>query len=177
MSVPALGLIWAEGAGGVIGAAGALPWHLPEDLAHFKAVTAGATVIMGRRTWESLPDHARPLPGRRNIVVTRSTGWSEFGSETAKSVEAALDLAVGDRSWVIGGAQLFRAAAAHATVAEVTEVRGRFAGDTYAPRLGDMWSEIDGVYEPGWQESVTGLGYRFRQLQRSTVVAGDAQPA
>ncbi len=85
-----LGLIWAEADGGVIGAAGGMPWHVPEDLAHFKDVTAGAPVVMGRKTWESLPERFRPLPGRRNIVVTRNGDWSAAGAERAGSLEGAL---------------------------------------------------------------------------------------
>ena len=73
---PEVGLIWAEARGGVIGAGGGMPWHVPEDLAHFKALTGAAPVVMGRKTWESLPPRFRPLPGRRNIVVTRQTDWS-----------------------------------------------------------------------------------------------------
>ena len=78
-----LGLVWAQARGGVIGKDGGMPWHVPEDLAHFKAVTSGHPVIMGRRTWESFPARFRPLPGRRNIVVTASPSWAEPGAERA----------------------------------------------------------------------------------------------
>ena len=88
-----LGLIWAQARGGVIGKDGGMPWHVPEDLAHFREVTTGAPVIMGRRTWESFPSRFRPLPGRRNIVVTHSDSWANEGAERAPSLDAALELA------------------------------------------------------------------------------------
>ncbi|GAA1787892.1 dihydrofolate reductase [Leucobacter iarius] len=90
-----LGMIWAEARGGAIGRDGDMPWHLPEDLAHFKRTTLGDPVIMGRRTWESLPERFRPLPGRANIVVTRDPGFVAEGARVAASVESALDLAGG----------------------------------------------------------------------------------
>src|SRR5690349_14769702 len=85
-----IGLIWAEAAGGVIGARGGMPWHVPEDLARFKTITMGSPVVMGRRTWESFPDRFRPLPGRRNIVVTRDDQWVAEGAERAASLGDAL---------------------------------------------------------------------------------------
>ena len=98
-----VGLVWAQAHDGVIGADGGMPWHVPEDLAHFRAVTGSSDVVMGRRTWESLPPRFRPLPGRRNIVVTRSAEWSADGAERAASLDQALALADGDDVWVIGG--------------------------------------------------------------------------
>ena len=86
-----LGLVWAEAQGGVIGAEGGMPWHVPEDMAHFRRVTGTADVVMGRRTWESLPPRFRPLPGRRNIVVTRDAEWTAEGAERAGSLGDALD--------------------------------------------------------------------------------------
>jgi len=85
-----LGLIYARARNGVIGAGGTLPWHLPADLAHFKAITQGCPVIMGRKTWDSLPPRFRPLPGRRNIVVTRQVDWHSAGAERALSLAQAL---------------------------------------------------------------------------------------
>ena len=81
-----IGLVWAQAANGVIGRDGALPWQLPEDLARFKALTTGATVVMGRTTWESLPASVRPLPGRRNVVLTRQDGWTADGAVVARSL-------------------------------------------------------------------------------------------
>lgn len=140
-----LGVIYARARNGVIGARGDLPWHLPEDLAHFKAITQGCPVIMGRKTWDSLPPRFRPLPGRRNIVVTRQPQWQAPGAERAGSLEAALALCAGDDApeqvWVIGGAQLYAQALAFARVAEVTEIDRDYEGDAFAPTLGRGWRE------------------------------------
>ena len=138
-----LGLVYARAANGVIGRDGGLPWHLPEDLAHFKAVTLGAPVIMGRKTWDSLPPKFRPLPGRRNIVVTRQRDWHAPGAEVAPSLEDAIALCKdADRVWVIGGAQLYAQAVTLAQVAEVTEIEQDVDGDAFAPTLGPAWHEV-----------------------------------
>lgn len=138
-----LGMIWAQAAGGVIGRDGQLPWHLPEDLAHFKQVTLGAPVIMGRKTWESLPPRFRPLPGRRNIVVSRQAGWAAPGAEVAGSFDQALAwVADAPAAWVIGGAQLYAQAEPLAQVAEITEVDLQVEGDAFAPALGPGWTEV-----------------------------------
>ncbi|MGI5129660.1 dihydrofolate reductase [Pseudonocardia sp. CA-107938] len=146
-----IGLIWAQSANGVIGRDGTLPWHLPEDMAHFKTVTAGATVLMGRRTWESLPPRFRPLPGRRNLVLSRTPQEVE----TFPDLEAALAAATGD-VWVIGGAAVYAAALPRADRIEVTEIREHVDGDTYAPDVGRPPNSVG-----EWQESTTGLHYRF----------------
>lgn len=111
MTPPRLILIAAVARGGAIGRGNELPWHLPEDLKHFRATTQGAPVIMGRRTWESLPPRFRPLPGRHNIVVSRDPHWSADGACRAGSLAEAR-AAAGDapRVFVIGGAELYRAA-------------------------------------------------------------------
>lgn len=125
-----IGLIWAEGAyNRVIGKDGTLPWNLPEDLAHFRRVTGGKAVIMGRRTWESLP--VRPLPCRQNIVVTSS---EIKGVTTARSLSEAVSKVNGHTVWVIGGAALFEEALPYADLISVTVVYGEFEGDTYAPK-------------------------------------------
>src|SRR5690554_661473 len=85
-----IGMIWAEARGGVIGAEGGLPWHLPEDLAHFKAKTLGEAVVMGRKTWDSLPPRFRPLPGRENIVITRQPDWTADGARRAATLVDAV---------------------------------------------------------------------------------------
>ncbi|MET0447384.1 MAG: dihydrofolate reductase [Aeromicrobium sp.] len=155
-----IGLVWAEAHGGVIGRDGGMPWHVPEDLAHFRSVTSGAPVIMGRRTWESFPPRFRPLPGRRNIVVTRDAAWSGDGAETAGSLDAALALAGDGRVWVIGGAGLFREAITRADTLEVTELDLAVDGDTFAPpRSG--WTTVD---QGPWQTSSSGIRYRFLRL-------------
>ncbi|GAA4126660.1 dihydrofolate reductase [Actinomadura keratinilytica] len=147
-----IGLVWAQSANGVIGRDGALPWHLPEDLKHFRALTAGAAVLMGRRTWQSLPPRYRPLPGRRNLVLSRTP---QEGVETFPSLRQALDAVSGD-VWVIGGAAVYKAALPLADRIVVTEIRELFEGDTYAPTVGRPPDSVG-----PWQESSTGLHYRF----------------
>ncbi|HWP11560.1 MAG TPA: dihydrofolate reductase [Ramlibacter sp.] len=138
-----LGLIFARARNGVIGKAGGLPWHLPEDMAHFKQVTMGCPVIMGRKTWESLPERFRPLPGRTNIVVTRQPGWNGQGATRAASLPEAVALCAGEtQAWVIGGAEIYAQAVPLAHVAEVTEIDADFAGDAFAPRFGPDWHEV-----------------------------------
>lgn len=129
-----LSLIAAVARNGVIGRGGALPWRLPEDLQHFRRVTMGCPVIMGRRTWESLPERFRPLPGRDNIVVTRNPHWQAEGARAADSLPAALALAAGTpAAFVIGGAELYRDALAHADALVLTEIERDFEGDAHFP--------------------------------------------
>jgi len=138
-----IGLIYARSRNGVIGKDGAMPWHLPEDLAHFKRVTLGFPVIMGRKTWDSLPARFRPLPGRLNVVITRQPGWSADGALRAGSLEEAFALCEPiTHAWVIGGAEIYRQALAMAEVAEVTEIDADYEGDAYAPDLGPGWTEV-----------------------------------
>lgn len=161
-----IGLVWAEAHGGVIGAGGTMPWHVPEDLAHFKAITLGAPVVMGRRTWESFPERFRPLPGRRNIVVTRNAQWEDAGAERAGSLDEALALAAdADTVWVIGGGALFREAVEKAAVLEVTEFDLTVDGDTFAPPR-DGWRVDAADPADGWHTSRTGVPYRFLTLTR-----------
>ena len=144
MSKPRIGLIWAQARGGVIGKDGAMPWHLPEDLAHFKRLTQGHPVIMGRKTWDSLPARFRPLPGRANIVVTRQADWHENGAQRASSLRDALQMAEQSNPatvWVIGGAQIYAQALPLAQRVEVTEIAQAFDGDAFAPELGPEWVE------------------------------------
>ncbi|MEV4804281.1 dihydrofolate reductase [Nonomuraea sp. NPDC049421] len=147
-----IGLIWAQSANGVIGRDGTMPWHLPEDLKHFRSLTAGTTVLMGRRTWESLPPRFRPLPGRRNLVLSRTP---QEGVDTFTELKEALAAASGD-VWVIGGAAVYRAALPLAGRIVVTEIREPFEGDTHAPDVGRAPDSVG-----AWQESSTGLHYRF----------------
>jgi dihydrofolate reductase len=139
---PRLHLIFARAANGVIGKDNALPWHLPEDMAHFKRTTLGCPVIMGRKTWDSLPPRFRPLPGRLNIVVTRDAQWQADGAARAGSVEEATALCPpGADAWVIGGAQIYAAALDLAESAVVTEIAQDFEGDAFAPEFGPTWRE------------------------------------
>lgn len=138
-----LHLIYARAANGVIGKDNRLPWHLPEDLAHFKRTTLGCPVIMGRKTWDSLPPKFRPLPGRLNIVVTRDPGFVAEGASVAHSLEAARELCpAGGTAWVIGGAQIYAQALPLASEVVVTEIARDFEGDAFAPVLGGEWREV-----------------------------------
>jgi len=138
----ALNLIFARARNGVIGHNNTLPWHLPEDLAHFKATTLGQPVIMGRKTWDSLPVKFRPLPGRMNIVVTRQTDWHSDGAHVVHSVDEALQACPTDaQPWVIGGAELYRLAMPLATRVVVTEIDADYEGDAFAPELDASWHE------------------------------------
>ncbi|QAZ41044.1 diacylglycerol kinase [Methylibium sp. Pch-M] len=118
-----LWLIAAVARDGAIGRAGTMPWHLPQDLAHFKRTTLGCPVVMGRKTWESLPPRFRPLPGRRNVVVTRNAAWQADGAEAAPSLDAALKrLREAERVFVIGGGELYAQALPRADGLVLTEV-------------------------------------------------------
>jgi dihydrofolate reductase len=161
-----VGLIWAQASNGVIGAHGGLPWHLPEDLVRFRDLTWGSTVVMGRTTWESLPERVRPLPGRRNVVLTRQHGWQADGATVARSLPAALDGTTGD-VWVIGGASVYPCALAYADRVEVTELQDTFEGDALAPRLGGEWQAITREPETGWLRSRLGLRYRTVAYERA----------
>lgn len=138
----ALTIIAARAANGVIGRNNSLCWYLPEDLARFKRLTAGHTVIMGRKTWESLPAGVRPLPGRQNIVVTRQPGYEAVGAQCAASLLDAIQLAASRQVFVIGGAQLYVEALPLADVLELTEVSLAPAGDTWFPVIDDSQWEI-----------------------------------
>jgi dihydrofolate reductase len=138
---PTIVLVAAVARNGVIGRAGGLAWNIPEDMAHFKAVTAGGTVIMGRSTWESIPQRFRPLPGRRNIVLSRQPGFTVPGAEVAATVEAGLAMALKSPTdapspstvFIIGGAQVYAAALPLAHRLELTEIQHDFQGDAHFP--------------------------------------------
>ena len=160
-----LTLIAAVARDGAVGRGGTMPWHLSADLAHFKRVTLGAPVVMGRKTWDSLPARFRPLPGRRNLVVTRNAAWSAAGAEPVRSLDAALALLTdSDEVFVIGGGELYAQALARADRLVLTEV------DTDVPDA-DTWF-------PAWdrgafvQTSSTaapdeaGLAYRWISFDR-----------
>lgn len=157
-----ISLIWAQTAGGVIGDAGGIPWRLPEDMKLFKSLTTGHTVVMGRATWDSLPDGFRPLPQRHNIVLTRRAGWAADGAVAAPSLPAALELAGDGEVWVIGGAQVYAAALPLADRLVVTCIDAEIVGDTFAPAVDEGWRVVDRQPADGWSESANGL--RFRVL-------------
>ena len=157
-----VGLIWAQSTSGVIGRDGGIPWRLPEDQARFKELTMGHTVVMGRLTWESLPAKVRPLPGRRNVVVTRQADYVADGAEVVTTLEGAL---TGDENWVIGGEQIYALALPLARRCEVTEIEvdlPRDDGDALAPVLDESWRGSEGE----WFISSSGLRYRYHSYQR-----------
>ncbi|MGV3148731.1 dihydrofolate reductase [Rothia sp. 11273D007AR] len=190
-TLPELAAIWAQAGNGVIGRNGDMPWYAPEDLAHFKTLTLGAPVIMGRVTWESFPPRFRPLPGRLNLVITRSVSQVEEkdGAIWAPSLNAALGAAQSlapdaPTYWVIGGGSLY-AEALHRTdlpgvaggqVARVerTLFEAEVSGDTYAPELGADWALVadDAPVrsEKGYALTGTGqklpLAMRFQTLRK-----------
>jgi dihydrofolate reductase len=156
-------LIWAQATSGVIGRDGGIPWRLPEDQARFKELTTGHTVVMGRRTWESLPAKVRPLPGRRNVVLTRDEGYAAKGADVVGSLAEAL---ADPDVWVIGGGQIYALALPLATRCEVTEIdvgMPRDDGDVIAPQLDERWLADD----TDWRLSSTGLRYRFVSYRRT----------
>lgn len=134
-------LVVARAANGVIGADGAMPWHLPKDLRRFKAKTMGKPMVMGRKTFQSLPGL---LPGRRHIVLTRDAGWSAPGAEVASDMAGALALAGDvDEICIVGGGQIYAQFMAIATRIELTEIAASPAGDTHFPlNIGPEWTEI-----------------------------------
>ena len=153
-----INMIFARAANGVIGHNNAMPWHLPEDLAHFKKLTLGCPVIMGRKTWDSIPAKFRPLPGRTNIVVTRQTDWHSAGASAAHSLQAALALCdAASDVWIIGGAQIYAQAEPLASRVEVTHIDKTYDGDAFAPTLGSRWQQI----QKQDRVSSTGLNFSF----------------
>ena len=149
-------LVAAVARNGVIGANGKLPWHLPEDLQHFKKLTLGHPIIMGRRTWETL---GKPLPGRDSIVVTRRAGYEAPGASVAASLQAAIALCAGEPvAFVIGGAELYAEALPLADGLVLTEIDRDYEGDTRFP----AWDR--GAWRASQREehaSADGLRFRF----------------
>lgn len=169
-------LIWAQDLDGAIGVAGGMPWHLPEDLAHFKRVTMGHSVVMGRRTWESLPASARPLPGRVNYVLTRDETFRDHGAIPVRSLEEALEATAGTTTFVIGGGQVFAEAMKYANRLIVTHVEMWVSSaDVFAPKIRrGEWKRVSGdpdeVYESvaGWRYNIfTYTRYEAREPEQA----------
>ena len=140
MTSPNLTIVVATDAQRGIGINNALPWRLPEDLAHFKRVTIDHPIIMGRKTFDSI---GRPLPNRRNIVITRNPGWKHDGVEAVTSLQAALDLVGGTLTHVIGGAQIYAEALPYTSRLIVTEINRTFDCDTFCPAIEPSeWKEV-----------------------------------
>jgi dihydrofolate reductase len=155
-------LVVARARNGVIGRDGTLPWHLPDDLRHFKAVTMGMPMIMGRRTFESLPGL---LPGRRHIVLTRDPQWSAEGAEVAHNVDEAISIADAPKISVIGGAEVFALFTPIADAIELTEIDADVEGDTFLPRPdGAAWREAARENHPPREGRP---GFSFVRLERA----------
>jgi dihydrofolate reductase len=157
----ALALIAAVAKNGVIGSGNALPWHLPEDLRHFRALTTGHAVIMGRKTWESI---GRPLPGRQNIVVTRQRDFTADGATVVSSLDDALRaVTMSSPAFCIGGGELYALALPRATTLHCTQIDGEFAGDTRFPEIdASQWRETSREEH----RAPDGFGYAFVTLER-----------
>lgn len=157
-----INLIWAQAHHRVIGRNGTMPWHLAEDLVHFKRTTLGCPVIMGRKTWDSLPPKFRPLPGRANMVLTRQVDWAHPGVQRCSDVASALrectQLGPAPQAvWVIGGAQIYAQALPLAHSIVITEIDAAFEGDAFAPVLGAEWREA----QREAHTSANGVAYSF----------------
>lgn len=166
---PELVMIWAQAAGRIIGSGGTMPWHVPEDLAHFSQLTMGSPVVMGRKTWDSLPPRFRPLEGRRNVVITRDAEWRAVGAQVAHSAEDAIRLAAdgtADTIWIAGGATLYSQLLPSADRLEVTEIGAEIPGDTMAPVIPPEWTVVASDPAEGWHVSRRGLNYRFLTYRR-----------
>lgn len=138
MSGQEIFLVVAVAANGVIGAGGSMPWHIPADFRRLKTLTMGKPLVMGRKTFESLPGI---LPGRRHIVITRDSAWSAEGAEAAHSLDEALQLANAPHIVIFGGAEIYAQALPRAHRIELTEIHAEIAGDTHMPPLGEDWRE------------------------------------
>jgi len=160
---PRVTLILARARNGVIGAAGGLPWRLPEDLAFFKRTTMGHPIVMGRKTWESI---GRPLPGRRSVVVTHDRGFAAPGADVVHSLDEAIARCAGaDEIFVIGGAQLYVDALPRADRLLLTEIHADFPGDTFlpAPSTGE-WNEAGRERHP--PTAARAFGFDFVDYRR-----------
>ena len=164
MDKPRVTIVVARARNGVIGRRGKLPWHISADLKRFKALTMGSAMVMGRKTFDSLPGL---LPGRRHIVLTRDPEWSAAGAEVARNADEALRLAAGESVSVIGGADIFALFVPIADRIELTEVLDDVPGDTLMPdpRGTDAWRT---VVESENFTSAEGLPFRFVTLERGS---------
>ncbi|MCH8562832.1 dihydrofolate reductase [Nesterenkonia sp. YGD6] len=170
-----IGMIWAQTHTGVIGDAGTMPWHLPEDLAHFKATTRGAPVVMGRRTWESFPAKYRPLPGRQNIVITADQRAADqiraLGGHPVASLDEGLEIASASRAekiWIIGGGRVYAETVDRriADLAVITVIQSEVSGDTSAPTLTPEWELTQREPAAGTHQGADGLRYHIETHRR-----------
>lgn len=155
-------MIWAQDRRGVIGTDNTLPWHITEDSQRFRRLTEGSIVCMGRRTWDSLPEQYRPLPGRENWVLTHDPDWRADGAHVLTDLQEI----VGHDAWIGGGAQVYAQALALADECWITDIDAEFPGDTYAPIPGPDWHlQPDHPEASDWRQSISApVRYRYRVL-------------
>lgn len=178
-----IGMIWAQAHGRAIGADGTLPWSVPEDMALFRRMTCGSAVIMGRRTWESLPEQFRPLPGRENIVITRNTDYEAPGVRIVSSWKQARDGIDDDGfAWVIGGAQLYEQAIDDADTLCVTDLDIDVPeADAFAPEIPEDFEIVSCLPDRGWLSSrntdngAQSIPYRFTLFARTRTARNYAE--
>jgi dihydrofolate reductase len=161
-----VGLIWAQNSDRVIGLNGQMPWHIPEDLKHFNEITSGSNVIMGRSTWFSLPERFRPLPNRRNMVLSSDPAFHVEGGETFTSFELALNAVESDWVWAMGGSRIYEAALSFADRIEVTQVNmPNIEADTFAPVIPARFTNVSREQE--WlASSQSDFEYKFETYTR-----------
>lgn len=171
-------MVWAQSLNGVIGLNGGMPWDVPEDLQHFKQVTMGEVLVMGRRTWASFPDSVRPLPGRISIVVSKTfsedpndPNLAHDGVHVVQDLQQGLKLSgqlkTSPTIWVIGGGTLYDQAIGEASVVERSLFNLNVDGDTYAPELDGSWTLTSQDPSDGWHTSKSSVEYRFERWERA----------
>ena len=173
-----IGLVWAQSLDGVIGLDGDMPWHVPEDLKHFKEVTMGQVLVMGRKTWLSFPPAFRPLPGRTSIIVSKTLAENlsdpdldhddvHVAADLEQGLQLAGELKTGPMIWVIGGGSLYDQTLKVATVVERSLFNIHVDGDTYAPKLDTSWSLTQQDPPDDWHTSKSSVQYRFERWERT----------
>lgn len=170
---PQVAMIWAQTTAGVIGIENGMPWHIPEDFKFFKAATMNAPVIMGRKTWQSLPPASQPLKGRTNIVISRDADFEAPGATVVTSTEQGVQLALDSATqtgaatvWIMGGESIYRSCMDSATRLVVTMINADIAGDAFAPTIGSEWNLASRQPETGWYTSIQGPQYAFLEYTK-----------
>lgn len=158
-----LGMIWAQSRNGVIGRDGGLPWRLREDMEHFRRTTGTDAVVHGRASWEALPRTFRPLPGRRNIVLTRQQDFEAPGAQIAHSLPEALAMLDGADAWICGGGEVYAEAMPVADLLVVSDVDIEVDGDAFAPEIGPGWAD---PAIGDWIDASNGMRFRVLTYRR-----------
>jgi dihydrofolate reductase len=162
-----ISLIWAQANKRVIGKGNTIPWQLPEDMAHFKDQTWGKTVLMGANTWRSLPERFRPLPGRKNIVISSKEAAAYPGAKVYNDLSKALGEHEQEELWIIGGGLIYADTIKLATKLVVTEININIDGDTVAPEIDDKIWQLDEAENSSWLMAKNGSQYRYLTYVRS----------